>query len=170
MKALSIQQPFAWLIVNGLKDIENRKWTTGYRGLILIHAGKTWDESIPRGRTGTLLSYYERGELKTIPIPHAHIEQEGMGGIVGYATLQKVVTNHTSPWFVGRYGFVLTQRHPLPFMPLRGMLGLFDVPPEIEAAVNAIIDERAMEEDMRDMQAIRDEWREYRTEGLGSGG
>ena len=37
-KALSIQQPWAWLIVNDHKDIENRDWRTHYRGPVLIHA------------------------------------------------------------------------------------------------------------------------------------
>lgn len=40
MKALSIRQPWAWLIVNGFKDIENRSWHTKYRGPVLIHASK----------------------------------------------------------------------------------------------------------------------------------
>ncbi|HTV55212.1 MAG TPA: ASCH domain-containing protein, partial [Terriglobia bacterium] len=38
MKALSIRQPWAWLIVNGFKPIENRSWNTNFRGRILIHA------------------------------------------------------------------------------------------------------------------------------------
>ena len=44
MKALSIMQPWAWLIANGHKDIENRSWPTRYRGPVLIHAGKREDE------------------------------------------------------------------------------------------------------------------------------
>jgi hypothetical protein len=40
MKALSIRQPWAWLIVNGYKDIENRSWATKFRGPVLIHAAK----------------------------------------------------------------------------------------------------------------------------------
>lgn len=42
MKALSVRQPYAWLIVNGIKDIENRTWRTGYRGPVLIHASKNY--------------------------------------------------------------------------------------------------------------------------------
>jgi hypothetical protein len=42
-KVLSIKQPWAWLIVNGHKDVENRSWKTNYRGSLLIHAGKTSD-------------------------------------------------------------------------------------------------------------------------------
>lgn len=37
MKALSILQPWAWLIVNGNKDIENRNWHTRFRGRFLVH-------------------------------------------------------------------------------------------------------------------------------------
>jgi hypothetical protein len=40
MKALTISQPFASLIANGEKWIENRTWPTGYRGPLAIHAGK----------------------------------------------------------------------------------------------------------------------------------
>ncbi|WP_181162423.1 ASCH domain-containing protein [Burkholderia contaminans] len=50
MKALSIQQPWAWLIAHAdeyddPKRIENRNWATRYRGPLLIHASKTFDRS-----------------------------------------------------------------------------------------------------------------------------
>ena len=38
MKAFSIKQPWANLIIHGLKDVENRTWRTNFRGRILIHA------------------------------------------------------------------------------------------------------------------------------------
>ena len=38
MKALSLLQPWASLIVMGVKTIETRSWTTAYRGPLLIHA------------------------------------------------------------------------------------------------------------------------------------
>ncbi|MCG0445699.1 ASCH domain-containing protein [Pseudomonas aeruginosa] len=41
MKALSIRQPWAWLVANGHKDIENRDWATSFRGRFLIHAAKS---------------------------------------------------------------------------------------------------------------------------------
>ena len=43
MKALTIKQPYASLIVNGYKKIEFRTWKTNYRGKILIHAGLSSD-------------------------------------------------------------------------------------------------------------------------------
>ena len=46
MKVLSIRQPWAWLIVNGYKDVENRTWAA-HRSMIgqrfLVHAGKSFD-------------------------------------------------------------------------------------------------------------------------------
>lgn len=38
MKAITIKQPWASLIVHGIKDIENRTWLTHFRGRVLIHA------------------------------------------------------------------------------------------------------------------------------------
>lgn len=38
MKTLSVRQPWASLLVSGLKDIENRTWTPNFKGRILIHA------------------------------------------------------------------------------------------------------------------------------------
>jgi len=44
MKALSIKQPWAYLIANGIKDVENRTWQTKYRGWVLIHASAKSDK------------------------------------------------------------------------------------------------------------------------------
>ena len=39
MKALTICNPYAWLIATGKKRVENRTWYTGYRGPLASHAG-----------------------------------------------------------------------------------------------------------------------------------
>lgn len=44
MKVLTIKQPFATLIAEGLKEYEFRTWKTKYRGEVLIHAGKGIDK------------------------------------------------------------------------------------------------------------------------------
>ena len=44
MKAITIKQPYATLIAEGLKEYEFRTWKTKYRGDILIHAGKGIDK------------------------------------------------------------------------------------------------------------------------------
>ena len=43
MKVLTIKQPFATLIAEGIKEYEFRTWNTHYRGELLIHAGKGID-------------------------------------------------------------------------------------------------------------------------------
>jgi hypothetical protein len=50
MKAITISQPFASLIASGEKWVENRHWSTNYRGPLAIHAGKG-------------LQYLTKGEL-----------------------------------------------------------------------------------------------------------
>jgi hypothetical protein len=163
MKALSIQQPWAWLIVQGMKDIENREWSTLYRGFLLIHAGKRIDPKAFYGN-GTF-GLFPPGVDDSLIYAMLKRDQYELGGIVGYATLKEVVTSHTSPWFRGKYGLVLTKRHPVPFIPLRGQLGLFDVPLEIEAQINEIREQRALEEDAKDFNQIKREWYEYAHEG-----
>jgi hypothetical protein len=42
--ALSVRQPWAYLIVMGQKTLELRSWSTSYRGLLLVHAPRRIDE------------------------------------------------------------------------------------------------------------------------------
>ncbi|MFA4986790.1 MAG: ASCH domain-containing protein [Candidatus Brocadiia bacterium] len=119
MKALSIRQPWAWLILHGGKRIENREWSTNFRGCFLIHASK-----------GMTPGEYEDAEWSAewndVKLPPFETLQRG--GIVGMAKLVDCVTESDSPWFVGRCGFVLDEVKPLPFRSYRGALGFFDVP------------------------------------------
>lgn len=43
MKALTVQQPWAWAIVHGGKDVENRTQAWSYRGPLLVHSGMADD-------------------------------------------------------------------------------------------------------------------------------
>ena len=40
-KCLSVRQPFAWAIIKGAKDVENRGQMRKYVGRLYIHAGRT---------------------------------------------------------------------------------------------------------------------------------
>src|SRR3989304_2156730 len=98
MKALSIKQPFAELILQGKKKIELRKWNTNFRGEFLIHASKIPDQEA-----------MERFGFTSLPT----------GCIVGKAFLKDVkeykneeehnkdknLHSASSVW--GNYGFVL---------------------------------------------------------------
>jgi hypothetical protein len=123
VKALSILQPYAWLIVQGIKPVENRTWYTGYRGPVLIHAGKTYSkrDHLDDWETWQHFCY-----------PH---ERDGMiGGIVGIATITGCVDKSDSKWFNGPWGFTLTNAIALPkLVPMRGALGFFDVPADVLA-------------------------------------
>lgn len=44
MKVITIKEPFATLIKEGIKKYEFRTWKTSYRGEVLIHAGKGIDK------------------------------------------------------------------------------------------------------------------------------
>ena len=117
MKAISIRRPWAWLIVHGYNDVENRTWSTKYRGPILIHAGKTLDPYFDEIRQGVL--------AQGVAFPDArHIER---GGVVGQVNLVDCVTESSSEWFDGPYGFVLDDAQPLPFQPCKGRLGIFEL-------------------------------------------
>lgn len=120
---LSIQQPWAWLITNGFKDIENRDWPTRIRGIIGIHAGLKID------RDG------EAFVLKNFPLiglPDVY----ATGGIVGRATLVDCVQESDSEWFFGKFGFVLRDAEPLPLIRCRGQLGFFRPAPTTETPNN----------------------------------
>ncbi|WP_205782304.1 ASCH domain-containing protein [Methylobacterium sp. XJLW] len=127
MKALSIMQPWAWLIVNGHKDIENRDWRCHRRGHVLIHAGKKVDrdamQDLHAGR------HPVTGEPLRLDLP----EVFETGGIVGEATMAGCVERSESPWFVGRFGILMRDARSLPFQPCRGALGFFL--PTLDAAV-----------------------------------
>ena len=45
---LSIRQPWASLIIMGLKSVEIRSWSTPYRGRLYIHVSKTVDNEARR--------------------------------------------------------------------------------------------------------------------------
>lgn len=122
MKALSIRQPWAWLILHAGKDIENRGWSTTVRGRVLIHAGKVC--------TRAEYDAAEDDAFYTADIALPPLETLDRGGIVGSVEIVDCVRSSTSPWFVGPFGFVLRDPQPLPFRPSRGELGFFDVAKE----------------------------------------
>lgn len=125
MKAISIRQPWAWMIIHGGKDIENRTWRTNVRGRVLVHAAKgltlgEWSDAWKFAHgSGASPKAVEAG------ITFETIER---GGIIGSVEIVDCVDSSDSRWFMGRYGFVLRDPRPLPFRPIVGKLGFFEVP------------------------------------------
>jgi len=118
--ALSIRQPWAWLIVHGGKDIENRSWPTRFRGRVLVHASKgmTRDEW---AETYFAVAEIDSALADRMPRP----DQIERGGIVGEIEIVDCVSDSTSKWFGGPFGFVLRNPKPIPFHPCNGALGFF---------------------------------------------
>jgi hypothetical protein len=126
VRALSIRQPWAWLIINAGKDIENRKWFSKYHGPLLIHAGKGMTRAEYDDVAAWLAS---RPELAHIRLPaREHLER---GGIVGMVNMYGSVNRSDSSWFFGPNGLVFAGARPLPFTPYKGQLGFFRVPDEL---------------------------------------
>ncbi len=98
MKALSLKQPYAELILQGKKTIELRKWNTNFRGQFFIHASKIPDKKA-----------MSRFGFKNLPL----------GQILGKATLVDVrhytteaqhkadADKHLASSKWGNYGFIL---------------------------------------------------------------
>ena len=107
MKAISIKQPWASLIVHGIKDIENRTWATKYRGKVLIHASGTWFKYPENDRTlGNLFTdaqwekireNYDKN-LYSILEPKAIIDRLPTSAIIGEVEIIDCVINHESIW------------------------------------------------------------------------
>ena len=84
-KAISIKQPWAYLICAGIKDVENRTWATKYRGRVYIHTSAklakhefTWEQS-------SELTKHE--ELDIV-----------YSAIIGHVDIVVCVINHDSIW------------------------------------------------------------------------
>lgn len=133
MKALTICQPYATLIILGRKLVENRTWPTNYRGPLLIHAGKSKKYLDYSGADLTIAEYYS--------VPFGVIL--GVADLVACIRPADVHANSPLPCVKKLIGhihvegpncFVLENvrqfEKPIPYI---GAQGLFDVPDEIVA-------------------------------------
>lgn len=93
MKTLTVKQPWASLIVEGIKDIENRTWKTKFRGRVLIHSSAS-----SAGEISTLLNSVQKIGL---------IDKMCNGGlgydlpksaIIGSVEIVDCIINHESIW------------------------------------------------------------------------
>jgi len=128
MMALSIKQPWAWLIVQGHKDVENRTWSTSFRGRMFVHAGLRQDSHAYRlGYDPDEYIGYRLGRLRAYDAWVA-AHPLARGYLIGEVTLVDCVSDSNSEWFEGPYGFVLAD--PVAYdqpVPYRGQLGFFEV-------------------------------------------
>lgn len=118
MKAISIRQPWASLIIAGIKPVENRKWKSTYTGPLLIHASQRFDKN-----SANYLMVHAPKARKIIEESY-----DLRGGIIGKVEMTDCVKEHPSWWFQGPYGFIVKNPEKIDFYECRGQLGFFDVP------------------------------------------
>jgi ASCH domain len=124
MKIISIRQPWASLIVEGFKEVENRTWRTLYRGPVIVHASLRADD----------ISDDELQRRFNVRVDRAL----PLGGIVGITEIIDCVRSSESRWHApGCYAFVLANSRPLPFVRWRGALSLREAPAELVRIVQA---------------------------------
>lgn len=124
--ALSVKEPWAWLEVNALKDIENRDWRTKFRGRVYVHASLSRSEMTKEVIAFILRRLTNRQAAGFM----LAFKMMVFGAIIGEIDIVDCVDSSASPWFVGKHGMVLANavayERPIP---CRGKPGFFK--PEI---------------------------------------
>jgi hypothetical protein len=127
-RALTLYQPWAWLVASGHKDIENRPpgfSHKSFRGEFWIHAGRHCDENEFDGAQELALSH---GIL--LPV-WSKRESYALGCIVGRAEVIDIIppSNSGRAWhFPHQWGFVLRNARVVEPVPCRGYQGFWRVP------------------------------------------
>lgn len=129
MKAITVRQPWAWAIIAAGKDVENRSWSTSYRGRLAIHAGAKWD----RDGHFQCMALAARALGVSLQVAGDRFEESpasAAGSVVGVVTLRDVATWSVSQWWDwGSFAWELGE--PVGFgrpIPRRGALGLWEFP------------------------------------------
>lgn len=135
MKALSIKQPWAGLIIEGIKTVENRSWYTMYRGPLVICATQA------PNKKAMLAMQKELGKLPEIcQINGAILGIVTLAGLAHLAEDGVVETDHPNLnvdiindwWDDSQVAFILESPRKLATpIPIKGRLGLFNLEPEI---------------------------------------
>lgn len=117
MKALTLKQPFAELVVSGRKKIELRNWNTRFRGEFLIHASKNPDlDAMKRFAFGNLPYGAIVGKAKLVEVKEYKDEFEQMA--------DKDLHMADSSW--GKFGFILEDAQRVKEIPINGKLGFWE--------------------------------------------
>ena len=127
MKVLSIKEPFATLIKDGIKQIETRSWKTNYRGKLFIHASLTKNNKSIIGRN-ELLKLIENKEMN---YGNIICECELVDCIyMDEKFLNEIKNNHIEyicgHYDIGRYAWIFTNVKPIKPIPAKGRLGIWN--------------------------------------------
>lgn len=148
MKGISIRQPFAGLIIAGIKTVENRTWKPRTRlgRMAIVSTAK------PESAAAWQAAREKCRRLgKEFPESLCSINSAILGTVVFNSTIwrgymQQIHTDHLTIdpgllmdwWNDDIIGWILEKplrlQHPIPY---RGQLGLYTIPAEIEKQVNS---------------------------------
>lgn len=138
MNAISLWQPWASLVVAGIKHWETRSWDTTYRGLLAIHATKTVPPRVKR-----LIDEERTEEAATLKrlmngMGYQKVDDMPMGAILGIVVIKETVPaekvipvlvwhRHLGDFSHGRFAWRLASlvKFDTPF-PARGRQGLWE--------------------------------------------
>ena len=122
MKALSFRPAWAWAIVHGGKDVENRARRTRFRGRFLVHASLALRHADFEKATQALRA---AGERSILP----REDEFAAGGIIGSVELIDIADQCESVWYApGLIAWILRHPRPMEFLPFRGRRNWFHVP------------------------------------------
>jgi hypothetical protein len=159
IRALTVQQPFAWAIAYAGKDVENRPWRTAWRGLVAIHAGLDMhpghfpartDEGLAAARAldklGGRNNVWNPRHLVKTSLGPVHHPGLALGAVIAVAVIAgchhestEQPANSCSPWGMpGQFHWQLARVRPLAEpVPCRGRQRLWRLPGDVEKAVRA---------------------------------
>lgn len=125
MKAITIKQPYATLIAEGLKEYEFRTWKTKYRGDILIHAGKGVDKEAMKRFEHLNLEYPSGCIIATATLADCVEIDDAMKGTLREKNfLVYQGTTEATDWH--GYGFKLENVDKISPIPIDGKLSLWE--------------------------------------------
>lgn len=129
MKAISIRQPWAWLIIYGGKNVENRTKQFHHRGTLGIASSL----NMTRDELNQAIAFVEKFDpilAHAIPSYHqlARGRLIGVVDVVGCKHIESPLAPKKSPWCVGPWCIQLSNARKCRPIPVKGRLGLFDIP------------------------------------------
>lgn len=132
IKALTIRQPWAELILRGRKPFELRTWRTKYRGPLVIHAAAKVDAWDARNfgldpeklTTSAFVGFATLSDVRPYTKADARVLKKRRAGY---------------GWFPHNLSWVLKEPRRISPVKAKGQLGLFDVPKSVERRVRRFL-------------------------------
>lgn len=137
IRLLSVRQPWAWALIHGGKDVENRSWRTNYRDLLAIHAGLQDHDTLKHDDWKAFEAHYIGSDV----FAGFEADKEPRGAIIGIVEIYGCEPGHLvdSVWRDNEPGWFAWQvRNPVVLpepIPCKGQLGLGKLPPILSSTL-----------------------------------